>query len=363
MKTFQRIWPRFTKFPWAARLSCLSGLSGTYHCDVDEKNNTDALPATPWHPLFALAIMRFAPKDRETSSEVSLSRLPLRVDIVVIQRENAAPAMAHKFRSIFDHTRKHTLIEYKGVTDDLEPADVFTLLAYAGLYMRERGVFDPEDVCLMVVADRIPKGFVEQIQRMKGEFVPVGNGLFEGHICGLPLHGVELSEAYKAGPSERLLYAFTRSFLEDHGPIKLLDTEEMAVYRLFAEHVQQLRGNRATMDMKDLDLAAKSYQDALNDLIAIATPEQRLAGLAPEQVFAAFAPEQRLAGLAPEQRLAGLAPEQVFAAFAPEQRLAGLAPEQILLTLPDDVLRALSPDYIGTLSDATRAAIRARIGR
>ena len=88
--------------------------------------------------------------------------------------------------------------------------------------------------------------------------------------------------------------------------------------------------------MKDLDLAAKSYQDALNDLVALATPEQRLAGLAPEQIAAAL---------------------------APEQRLAGLAPEQVLLTLPDDVLRALSPDYVRTLSDATRAAIRSRIGR
>jgi hypothetical protein len=339
---------------------------------VDEKNNADTLPATPWHPLFALAIKRFAPKDRETSSEVSLSRLPLRVDILVVQRENDAPVIAHKFRSIFDHARKHTLIEYKGVTDDLEPADVFTLSAYAGLYMRERLVYEPNEICLMVVADRIPKVFVEQIKRMGGALDATANGLFKGHLGGLPLHGVELREAYKSGPSERLLYAFTRAFLRDHSPIKLLDTEEMAVYRLISEHVQQLRGNRATMDMKDVDLAAKSYQDALNDLVALATPEQRLAGLAPEQIAAALAPEQRLAGLAPEQRLAGLAPEQRLAGLAPEQRLAGLAPEQrlaglapeqVLLTLPDDVLRALSPDYVRTLSDATRAAIRKRIGQ
>ena len=270
------------------------------------------------------------------SSEVSLSRLPLRVDILVVQRNDIAHATVHKFHSIFDHLGKHTLIEYKGVTDDLEPADVFTLLAYACLYMRERQIFDPKDMCLMVVADRIPNAFVKQIERMDGAFVAVGNGLYKGHLCGLPLHGVELREAYKTGPSERLLYMFTREFLHDHGPIKLLDTEEMSVYRLISEHVQQLRGNRATMDMKDVDLAAKSYEDALIQLLATATPKQ---------ISAALAPEQRLAGL------------------APEQRLAGLAPEQIVLTLPDDVLRALSPDYVGTLSEATRAVIRARIGR
>jgi len=303
---------------------------------VDEKNNPDTLPATAWHPLFAIAVNRFAPSDCKTSAEVSLSRLPQRIDIVVVKLEDVAPAIAHKFRSIFDHCRKHTLIEYKGVTDTLEAADVFTLLSYAGLYMREHGVFDPEEMCLMVVADRIPNAFVKQIKRMGGKLVAVGNGLYKGHLGGLPLRAVELREAYKTEPSERLLYLFTKAFLDDHGPIKLLDTEEMALYRLLSEHVQQLRANRATMDMKDVDLAAKSYQDALNDLVAMATPEQRLAGLAPEQVFAAF---------------------------PPEQRVAGLAPEQVLLSLPDDFLRAFSPDYVGTLSDATRAAIRTRTGR
>jgi hypothetical protein len=245
----------------------------------------------------------------------------------VVKIEDVAPAMAHKFRSIFDYCRKHTLIEYKGVTDDLEPADVFTLLAYAGLYMREHGVFDPEEMCLMVVADRIPKTFVEQVKRMGGEFASVGGGLYKGRLGGLPLHGVELREAHKAGPSERLLYMFTCAFLNDHGPIKLLDMEEKAVYRLLCEHVQQLRGNRATMDMKDLDIAANSYDDGLIDLISIATPEQRLAGL------------------------------------APEQRLAGLAPDQVVLSLPDDVLRALSAEYVDALPQATRAVVRARIQR
>ncbi len=105
--------------------------------------------------------------------------------------------------------------------------------------------------------------------------------------------------------------------------------------------------------LKDLDLAVKSYEDALNDLIALATPEQCLARLTPEQC---------LTRLTPEQRLAGLAPEQCMAQFTPEQRVAGLGPEQVLLALPDDILRGLSPECLRTLSEATRAAIRARIG-
>lgn len=49
--------------------------------------------------------------------------------------------------------------------------------------------------------------------------------------------------------------------------------------------------------------------------------------------------------------------------LTPEQRLAGLDPEQVLLALPDATLRSLSDEYLGTLSPPTRDAIRKRIGR
>jgi hypothetical protein len=64
---------------------------------------------------------------------------------------------------------------------------------------------------------------------------------------------------------------------------------------------------------------------------------------------------QKLIDSAPlEQRLAGLAPELVLAAYRPEQ---------VVLALPDEVLRGLSDEYLATLSEATRAAVRARIGQ
>jgi len=61
-----------------------------------------------------------------------------------------------------------------------------------------------------------------------------------------------------------------------------------------------------------------------------------------------------LESLSPEQRLAGL---------APEKRLAGLASDQVVLTLPNDVLRALSNSYIASLPEPTRTIIRNRIER
>ena len=61
----------------------------------------------------------------------------------------------------------------------------------------------------------------------------------------------------------------------------------------------------------------------------ILPPEERLAGLSPEEVLSQFKPEERPAGLPPEERLAGLSPEERPAGLPPEERLAGLSPEEI----------------------------------
>jgi hypothetical protein len=60
--------------------------------------------------------------------------------------------------------------------------------------------------------------------------------------------------------------------------------------------------------------------------------------------------------------LSALPPELRVAGLPPEQRLAGLSPEEAVLALPDAVLRGLSPAYVATLSEGTRAEIRKRLG-
>jgi hypothetical protein len=56
-------------------------------------------------------------------------------------------------------------------------------------------------------------------------------------------------------------------------------------------------------------------------LLAVLSPEERLAGVPVSERLAGLAPEERLAGLAPEERLAGL---------APAERLAGLTEEEMV---------------------------------
>ena len=61
-----------------------------------------------------------------------------------------------------------------------------------------------------------------------------------------------------------------------------------------------------------------------------------------------------------EQRLAGLAPDQVIGAFAPEQRLAGLAPAPWIQALPLKVLRLLPDEYLRSLPAEVQEQVRKR---
>ncbi len=183
--------------------------------------------------------------------------------------------------------------------------------------MRIFRISDPAQLCLMVLCDRIPRGFVKQVERMDGTFAPVGGGLWRGKMAGLLLHGVETREACRASPSEHLLYTFSRGYLTHPDGLLPLDEDEVGVYTLLYQQIDQFRRKWGTMAMRDIDAAQKSYEAVLAELVEKLPPERRLRGLTPEQRFEGLTPEQRFEGLTPEQRLAGLTPEQILAILPP----------------------------------------------
>jgi len=305
-----------------------------YTSGVHDPESPETESFTAWHPMLVALLEFYLPEGWQLLAEHLLSRLPQRVDIVVLRLVDATAGPARKLHSVFDHLRPHTLIEHKGPTDDLEPGDALTLLGYAGQYMRLARVGDPGEVCLMVICDHIPNGFVRQVERMDGTFQPVGAGLWRGKMAGLLLRGIETRVACRTDPSEHLLYTFSRAYLTEPTALLPLDEEETRVYTLLYQQVEQFRRQRGAMAMRDVDAAKKSYEDVLLEA-ALQLPPARL-----------------LARLAPEQRLAGL---------APEQRLAGLDRDHQALALPDEVLRALPETYIGSLSPEVQDEIRRRL--
>jgi hypothetical protein len=241
---------------------------------------------TAWHPMLVALLEAFLPSGWQLIPELLLSRLPQRVDIVILELVGSAPGVAHKLLSVFNFLRPHTLIEFKGPTDDLAAEDALVLLAYAAQYMRLKKLKDPDELCLMVIADRITPGFVEQVERLQGSFRQISKGLWQGELAGAFLHGVETGPASQTSPTERLLYAFSRAFLSNPRGGLPLDQEERKVYALLQNQVEQFRKIRGETAMKDYELAKMSLAELLRPTV------ERMADEEPETLGKMFKPAQ-----------------------------------------------------------------------
>lgn len=243
---------------------------------------------TAWHPMLVALLEMYLPEGWALIPELLLSRLPQRVDMVILELVGAAKGAPRKLHSIFDYLRPHTLIEHKGPTDDLAGEDALVLLSYGTQYMRLKKLKDPADLCLMVVSDRITASFVEQVARLQGRFERIEKGIWRGELAGAALHGVETRDAAQRSQTEQLLYAFSKVFLTDPRGVLPLDEESRKVYALLQNQVEQFRKLRGPASMKDYELARISLDELLQPLVEKRLQEmpseQRLAGVTPEQL-------------------------------------------------------------------------------
>ena len=258
-----------------------------------------------WHPLLVLVLERFLPAGWQLLPELMLGRLPQRIDIVVSRLVDKPASPPERLHSIFDHLRPHTLIEHKGPTDDLEGSDATVLLGYAMQYMVLNELEDPGELCLMVICDRIPPSYPEQINRFGGRFEPRSGGLWHGTVCGMTLHGVETGTACADAPTERLLYPFARAFRKDPFALMPVDEEEARVYAALHDEIARIRRTKSAMATEEIDAVAESFEAVLVRMLKDGPPEkisEFLRALDPD-------PKQRLAGMGVQQILDGLSPE------------------------------------------------------
>jgi hypothetical protein len=192
------------------------------------------------------------------------------------------------------------------------------LLGYGAQYMRLKKLKDPAELCLMVVCDRITPGFVEQVARLQGHIAQVGKGLWRGELAGAVLHGVETGKASERGPSERLLYAFSKAFLKNPRGSLPLDEEGRRVYSLLRDQVEQFRKIRGATAMKDYEIMQMSWEELFGPIL------ERMARDRPEQLAKILTPELLAQTLPPEHLAQALPPEHLAQALTPEQLLKTL---------------------------------------
>jgi hypothetical protein len=152
-------------------------------------------------------------------------------------------------------------------------------------------------------------------------------------------------------------------------PTLIEDVDDMGLrWKDLGRGYWQLKGGLFTLYVVELDVVCEQEDD---DFLRAFThrPQRTLEG---KQFWARLVSSQEVSMALHEMEeydevirklLSTLTPEQRLAGLAPEQRLADLVPEQVVLALPDEVLRGLTDEYIASLSEPTRAAIRRRLGR
>ena len=273
-----------------------------------------AASRTAWHVLLAALLHERAPRRFEVRSEVPLSAEPLRADYLLLCTVGVAdvdpPGPAPKRWKLWSLLPKDTLVELKSTGRPYRSRNLNRLWAYLHLYFADqpaRLASSPDLAGVLLVAARTPS--------------------LDADAQALGLTWQDLRGGYwKLVGGPFTLYV---------GEIDVVaEAEDDDLLRLFG-HAQQhtiegrrwlsdkVGGKETAMEMHELE----GYDEVILKLLTSLPPEQRLAGL------------------------------------APEQRLAGLAPEQAVLVLSDDMLRALSDEYLAKLPAGARAAIRTRIGR
>lgn len=265
---------------------------------------------TAWHVLLAALLGQRAPHRFEVRSEVHLSSEPLRADYLLLRAVAEVDDRGQTLRKLWELLPKDTILEFKSTGRPYRSRNLDKLWAYLHLYYADEPVrlAARTELCgVLLVAARTPS--------------------LDADAQTLGLRWSSLGDGY---------------WLLDGGPFALYIAEIDVVAETEDDDLLRLFGHARTHTTEARRWLSQHLADKVNDMAMHELEEY-------DEVI-----EKLVVSLPPKRRLAGLTPEQLR---------TELTPEQVVLALPDEALRALSAPYLATLSEPTRAAIRARLGR
>ena len=268
---------------------------------------------TMWHPLFVRMLDYTLGSAYSVREEVSVGKMPLRVDILLIRREGGqlSPTKAEEISALLRLLKRFTLIEFKGPTDAMERGDFGQLLGCAFLWHSQEGELIPhEEVSLVVLAPAVNNALPNELRLYGLEINDHEPGIFR--VTGLPFIAWLVETDVMAERGQPVLSLVSRLFLNDRKSI--MDKLEYADERLVSYLAQQIHQFRS-MEGFALQFADSQYleqieNDLLDKILEWAPAERRVRGLSPEE---------RVRGLAPVDRVRGMAPEELVSALSEEE--------------------------------------------
>lgn len=280
---------------------------------------------TWWHPLLVRLLTHLMGKAYEVQDEVLVGRMPLRVDILLIRREQGqlSAAAERDLGALVPLLNRFTLVEFKGPTDALERGDLAQLIGCAFLWhSQQAGAIPPHEVTLVVLAPRLNDPFREDLRLFGWEVEEREAGVFA--IDGAPWKLWVIETDVMAQRGQPVLSLVSHALLDDPaGIMKALRGTDCGPLLSYAmQQIQQFAtlGKEFAMQHTETEYLGEWTEDLKTAVLELIPPQDRLRGLSPEDLRKIFSPEELLRGLPPEDRLRGL---------PPEDRLRGLSDEEL----------------------------------
>jgi hypothetical protein len=295
---------------------------------------------TWWHPLFARLLEHVLASGYHVFEEVMVGKLPLRVDFLLIRREDGtlSAAASRDLDVLLPLLNRHTLVQFKGPTDALQQGDAALLFAYAFLWHGQQPqLIWHDDMSLIVLAPKVNEAIREEFRFLGCEIKEHEAGILR--VIGMPFKTWLMETDVMAERGQPVLSLVSRVFLRDGERIiqLLTQTGHLALLHYALQQVQQFRklGKDFAMQHKDSEYLGRVDEEWQTALLEAIPPERFVRRLTEDpdeelqrSVLEAIPPEKRLRGLPPEERLRGLPPEERLRGLSPEDLVDGLSEEQ-----------------------------------
>jgi hypothetical protein len=261
---------------------------------------------TWWHPLLVQLLEHELGTAYQVFDELPVGRMPLRVDILLVQRQSGEPSPTARrdLAALLPLLNRFTLIEFKGPTDQLERGDLAQLIGCAFLWHGQQEVLvGCRDVSLVVVAPRQTSPFLEEIAALGGRAVEDEPGILR--VEAVPFRAWLVETDIMAERGEAVLSLVSRVFLRDRERImKALErTGRGRLLHFVFQQIQHFRrlGKEFAMQHTQTDYLGELEEDLKAEFLAELSTEDRLRGIPPEDRLRGIPPEDRLRGLSEKE--------------------------------------------------------------
>ncbi len=263
-----------------------------------------------WHPLFAHLLGLLIKDFYEVHTEVPVSDLPRRADLLLIHRH---PGQQPNFRGLWSNLNDWNILEFKGPTDSAEEEDL-ELLMHVGTgvtyrlneqrYERQEARLENRQVSLWYLAPVLGETFLGHARtRMYLEYQT--GGLWRGSSWG---HTIWLL-AYRDAPVEADTIPLHLLDLDPAGAPAALGEVVLGTEELLQRFSKWLSTLQPELWKEIRQMASTSKRDSIIDWQAVgefADLGEAVRLLPPEKVIQILGVERAIKAMGAEQALDGL---------------------------------------------------------